>query len=71
MDEYQNLELLEEFIKPYCTRVNESHFNAMCDSIYMAALREKLNIKDLLNDLSAGIIHKTFYTKENGNIYLY
>jgi len=70
-DILEQLELVEKFIKDYWPHVKGSHFRTMSSSIFTTALRNRLNIPDLLNDLRTGIIQESFYTATNGNIYDY
>ncbi len=62
---------LEEYIKKYYNKnLKDSHLTAMVDAIYMAALRCKIDITELIKDLYNGILDiDLFFKSKSGNIY--
>jgi hypothetical protein len=65
-----SLTQLEQYIKKYYHKVRGNHFITLVDIIYMAALREKIEITDLLRDLTNGILNIDACNINNsGNIY--
>jgi hypothetical protein len=65
-----NLKRLEEYIKTYYSNVNGDHFITLVDILYMAAVRNNIDIPILLEDMYNGILDiDKFKTANNGNIY--
>ena len=63
---------LEQYIKKFYPHVNGSDFITLVDIIYMAALRNNIQIPQLLDELYKGILDiHSFNTSNNGNIYNY
>ena len=64
------LDILEDYIKKYYPTLTGSHFINLIDIIYMAAIRNNININDLCNDLYRGLIDlDKFKSSNHGNIY--
>ena len=64
------LDILEDYIKKYYPTLTGSHFINLIDIIYMAAIRNNININDLCNDLHRGLIDlDKFRNSNHGNIY--
>jgi hypothetical protein len=64
------LQILEDYIKKYYPTLTGSHFIDLIDIIYMAAIRNNINISNLCNDLFKGILDlDKFRNSKNGNIY--
>ena len=58
------ISILEEYIKKYYHKnLKDSHFTTMVDTIYMAALRCKITISELIKDLYNGIFDTNLFLK--------
>ena len=66
----QDLKLLENYINKYYPTIKGHHFDTLIDVIFMATVRNNINIPTLLHDLYNGIIDVNKYMQaKNGNIY--
>ena len=67
-----HLTQLEQYIKKFYPNINGSDFITLVDIIYMAAMRNNIQIPYLLDELYKGILDiHSFMTSNNGNIYNY
>ena len=61
---------LEQYIKNHYPNLKGSHFTTMIDIIFMAAVRNDINITVLLKELYKGVLNTySFNSSNSGNIY--
>ena len=67
---FEHIKMLEKYITTFYPDITGSHFITLGDILYMAAVRNKIEIKTLLDNLYKGIIDiDNFRHAKNGNIY--
>lgn len=67
---FEKCKLVEDYFKKYYPQIKNSHFETLVDIIFMAAIRNKLDITLLIQDLHKGILDlNKFYGACSGNIY--
>ena len=71
MCDNEDLTLLENYFRKYYPHLKGSHFTTLTDIVYMAAFRNHINIKILLDDLYKGILDLEFRRCQKGNLYAY